>query len=43
MFMETLPLVLLYVSSIVLLKFVERRNRRRLLAEAMRATKPSGD
>jgi sec-independent protein translocase protein TatC len=41
MFMETLPLVLLYLSSIVLLKFVERRNRRRLLAEATRATKPS--
>jgi sec-independent protein translocase protein TatC len=43
MLMETLPLVLLYVSSIVLLKFVERRNRRRLLAEAMRATRRSGD
>jgi len=43
MFMETLPLVLLYLSSIVLLKFVERRNRRRLLAEAKRATRPSDD
>jgi sec-independent protein translocase protein TatC len=43
MFMETLPLVALYVSSIVLLKFVERRNRRRLLAEATRATKASDD
>jgi len=43
MFMETLPLALLYLSSIVLLKFVERRNRRRLLAEAQRATRPSDD
>jgi sec-independent protein translocase protein TatC len=43
MFMETLPLALLYLSSIVLLKFVERRNRRRLLAEATRATRPSDD
>ena len=43
MFMETLPLVLLYLSSIVLLKFVERRNSRRLLAEAARAARRSGD
>jgi sec-independent protein translocase protein TatC len=43
MFMETLPLVVLYLSSIVLLKFVERRNRSRLLAEARRATRPSDD
>jgi sec-independent protein translocase protein TatC len=43
MFMETLPLVVLYVSSILLLKFVERRNSRRLLAEAKRATRPSDD
>jgi Sec-independent protein secretion pathway component TatC len=35
--METLPLVLLYVASIVLLKFVERRAARRLAAEARRA------
>jgi sec-independent protein translocase protein TatC len=43
MVMETLPLVLLYLSSIVLLKFVERRNSRRLLAEAKRATRPFDD
>jgi sec-independent protein translocase protein TatC len=43
MFMETLPLVLLYLASIVLLKLVERRNRKRLLAEAQRATRPSDD
>jgi len=43
MFMETLPLVLIYLSSIVLLKLVERRNRSRLLAEARRATRPSDD
>jgi sec-independent protein translocase protein TatC len=43
MFMETLPLVLLYLLSIVLLKFVESRNRRRLVAEAARAAEPSDD
>jgi sec-independent protein translocase protein TatC len=43
MLMETLPLVLLYLASIVLLKFVERRNHGRLLAEAKRATRPSDD
>jgi sec-independent protein translocase protein TatC len=43
MFMETLPLVLLYLLSIVLLKFVESRNRRRLVADATRAAEPSDD
>ena len=43
MMMETLPLVLLYVASIVLLKFVEHRNARRLAAEARRAPTVSGD
>jgi len=39
MLLETLPLVLVYIGSIVLLKFVEHRNNRRLLAEAKRATR----
>jgi len=43
MLLETLPLVLVYIGSIVLLKFVERRNNRRLLAEAKRATRPPGE
>jgi Sec-independent protein secretion pathway component TatC len=34
MTMETLPLVALYVLSIVLLKWVEHRNFRRVRAEA---------
>jgi len=40
MTMETLPLVALYVLSIVLLKWVEHRNFRRARAEAARAAKP---
>jgi sec-independent protein translocase protein TatC len=40
MTMETLPLVGLYVLSIVLLKWVEHRNFRRARAEAARAAKP---
>jgi sec-independent protein translocase protein TatC len=43
MLMETLPLVVLYVASIVLLKFVEHRTARRLAAEARRAPTVSGD
>lgn len=39
MTMETLPLVALYLASILLLKLVERRDRRRVLAEARRATR----
>ncbi|HEX3804182.1 MAG TPA: twin-arginine translocase subunit TatC [Solirubrobacteraceae bacterium] len=41
MTMETLPLVGLYVASIVMLKWVEHRNHRRALAEASRAAKAS--
>ncbi len=40
MTMETLPLVALYVASIVMLKWVESRNFRRARAEAARAAKP---
>jgi sec-independent protein translocase protein TatC len=40
MTMETLPLVALYVLSIVLLKWVEHRNFRRARAEAALAAKP---
>ena len=43
MTMETLPLVALYVFSIVLLKWVEHRNYRRSLAEAAQAVPSSGD
>lgn len=43
MLMETLPLVLVYLASIVLLKFVERQNARRVLAEAKRATEAPDD
>ncbi|HTW12098.1 MAG TPA: twin-arginine translocase subunit TatC [Solirubrobacteraceae bacterium] len=43
MMMETLPLVLLYLASIVLLKFVEHRNARRLAAEAGHAAQPQGN
>ncbi len=41
MTMETLPLVALYVLSIVLLKWVEHRNYRRARAEAAQAARPS--
>jgi Sec-independent protein secretion pathway component TatC len=37
MTLETVPLILLYVASIVLLKWVERRSRKRSLAEAREA------
>ncbi len=42
MALETLPLVALYVASIVMLKWVEYRNHRRALAEAAHAAK-AGD
>ncbi|MGH2842967.1 MAG: twin-arginine translocase subunit TatC, partial [Solirubrobacteraceae bacterium] len=43
MTMETLPLIGLYLTSIMLLKFVERRDRRRAVAEAQRATETAVD
>lgn len=43
MAMETLPLIGLYVLSIFLLRFVEYRDRRRVLAEARRATRTPPD
>ena len=43
MTMETLPLIVLYVLSIVLLKWVEHRNHRRSLAEAATAVSSVGE
>jgi sec-independent protein translocase protein TatC len=43
MFFETLPLVLLYLVSIVMLQIVERRKRKRLAAEAARAVATAGE
>ena len=40
---ETLPLLLLYLASIVLLRWVEYRGRRRSLAEASRSANDSDD
>ena len=42
MAMETLPLIALYVLSIVLLKWVEHRNYRRARADAARAAQAAG-
>ena len=43
MTMETLPLVAIYALSIVLLKWVEHRNYRRSLVEAVQAAGPGGN
>jgi len=40
MALETLPLILLYLASIVLLRSVERRNRKRLIADIAAGTPP---